>query len=98
LIEPLSVVNPHAGSLTFADATVRTRRWLFHYRKADGQPLSFRSQSQRLLAVRAFFKWTARGRHVLHNPASEIELPQSGAQAAAPGADGRRGRDGPGPA
>jgi DNA primase len=26
LIEPLAVVNPHAGSLTFADATVRTRR------------------------------------------------------------------------
>jgi DNA primase len=26
LIEPLNVVNPHAGSLTFADAVVRTRR------------------------------------------------------------------------
>ncbi len=26
LIEPLAVVNPYAGSLTFADATVRTRR------------------------------------------------------------------------
>ena len=26
LIEPVAVVNPHAGSLTFADATVRTRR------------------------------------------------------------------------
>jgi hypothetical protein len=26
LLEPLAVVNPHAGSLTFADATVRTRR------------------------------------------------------------------------
>jgi DNA primase len=26
LIEPLAVVNPHAGSLTFADATVRARR------------------------------------------------------------------------
>ncbi len=26
LIEPLAVVNPHAGSLTFADTTVRTRR------------------------------------------------------------------------
>jgi integrase/recombinase XerD len=54
------------------------QRWLFHYRKADGQPLSFRSQSQRLLAVRAFFKWAAWGRHVLHNPASEIELPKAG--------------------
>jgi integrase/recombinase XerD len=53
------------------------QRWLFHYRKANGDPLSFRSQSQRLLAVRAFFKWAARGRHVLHNPASEIELPKA---------------------
>jgi DNA primase len=26
LLEPLNVVNPHAGSLTFSDATVRTRR------------------------------------------------------------------------
>jgi integrase/recombinase XerD len=53
------------------------QRWLFHYRKSNGDPLSFRSQSQRLLAVRAFFKWAARGRHVLHNPASEIELPKA---------------------
>ncbi|MHB1596711.1 MAG: tyrosine-type recombinase/integrase [Streptosporangiaceae bacterium] len=53
------------------------QRHLFHYRKANGDPLSFRSQSQRLLAVRAFFKWAARQRHVLHNPASEIELPRA---------------------
>ena len=38
------------------------QRHLFHYRMAGGQPLSFRSQSQRLLAVRAFFKWAARSR------------------------------------
>ncbi len=54
----------------------RYQRWLFHYRKRDGEPLSFRSQSQRLLGVRAFFKWAARQHHVLHNPASEIELPK----------------------
>jgi integrase/recombinase XerD len=53
------------------------QRWLFHYRKSNGEPLSFRSQSQRLLAVRAFYKWAARQRHVLHNPASEIELPRA---------------------
>jgi integrase/recombinase XerD len=53
------------------------QRHLFHYRKSNGDPLSFRSQSQRLLAVRAFFKWAARQRHVLHNPASEIELPRA---------------------
>jgi integrase/recombinase XerD len=53
------------------------QRYLFHYRQRNGKPLSFRSQSQRLLAVRAFFKWAARQRHVLHNPASEIELPKA---------------------
>ncbi len=53
------------------------QRWLHHYRKSNGDPLSFRSQSQRLLAVRAFYKWAARQRHVLHNPASEIELPRA---------------------
>jgi integrase/recombinase XerD len=53
------------------------QRHLFHYRKSNGEPLSFRSQSQRLLAVRAFYKWAARQRHVLHNPASEIELPRA---------------------
>ncbi len=51
----------------------RYQRHLFHYRKPNGEPLSFRSQSQRLLAVRAFFKWAARQHHLLHNPASEIE-------------------------
>ena len=54
----------------------RYQRWLFHYRKANGEPLSFRSQSQRLLPVRAFFRWAARNHHVLYNPASEIDLPK----------------------
>jgi integrase/recombinase XerD len=53
------------------------QRALFHYRKRNGHPLSFRSQSQRLLAVRAFFKWATRAHYLLHNPASEIELPRA---------------------
>jgi integrase/recombinase XerD len=54
----------------------RYQRWLFHYRKTNGDPLTFRSQSQRLMPVRAFFKWAARQHHLIHNPASEIELPK----------------------
>jgi integrase/recombinase XerD len=54
----------------------RYQRHLFHYRKGNGEPLSFRSQSQRLLPIRAFFRWAARANHVLYNPASEIELPR----------------------
>ena len=54
----------------------RYQRWLFHYRKTDGDPLTFRSQAQRLLAIRAFYKWAAKERKVLYNPAAEVELPK----------------------
>lgn len=54
----------------------RYLRWLFHYRKKDGRPLSFRSQHTRLIPVRAFFKWLTRNNYILYNPASEIVLPR----------------------
>lgn len=55
---------------------VRYQRHLFHYRKTNGQPLSFRSQNARLLPVRAFFKWAVRGDHLASNPAADLELPK----------------------
>ena len=68
------------GVLRPADVTKsmldRYQRWLYHYRKADGDPLTFRSQHARLVAVRAFFKWAARQNLILYNPASELELPR----------------------
>ena len=54
----------------------RYQRWLYHYRKENGDPLSFRGQVTRLLPVRAFFKWLARENLILYNPASELELPR----------------------
>ncbi|MFV0318269.1 MAG: site-specific integrase [Microthrixaceae bacterium] len=51
----------------------RYQRWLYHYRKADGQPLTFRSQHARLVAVRAFFRWATKANRILYNPASELE-------------------------
>jgi integrase/recombinase XerD len=54
----------------------RYQRHLYHLRKANGAPLSFRSQFSRLVPVRAFFKWLARQNHLLYNPASELELPR----------------------
>lgn len=54
----------------------RYQRWLFHYRKKNGEPLSFRGQHSRLIPVRAFFKWLCRQNLILHNPASELELPR----------------------
>jgi integrase/recombinase XerD len=54
----------------------RYQRHLYHARKKDGQPLSFRYQHGRLIPVRAFFKWLSRQRHILANPASELDLPK----------------------
>ena len=52
------------------------QRYLYHLRKKDGEPLSFRSQYSRLVPLRAWFKWLAKNNHILYNPASELELPR----------------------
>jgi integrase/recombinase XerD len=52
------------------------QRYLFHYRQKNGKPLTFRSQLARLVPIRMWFRWMARQRHILHNPASELELPR----------------------
>lgn len=54
----------------------RYQRYLFVYRKKDGEPLSTRSQHGRIIPVRAWFKWLARYNHILYNPASDLELPR----------------------
>lgn len=54
----------------------RYRRYLYHYRKTDGTPISFATQQQRLIPVKAFFKWLTKENHLLYNPASEMELPR----------------------
>jgi integrase/recombinase XerD len=54
----------------------RYQRYLYHHRKRNGEPLSFRCQHSHLVAVRAFFKWLTRNNHILSNPAADIELPK----------------------
>jgi integrase/recombinase XerD len=54
------------------------QRHVFHYRKKNGEPLSFTGQHDRLVPLRVWFKWMARNHHILHNPASELELPTLG--------------------
>ena len=54
----------------------RYQRHLYHLRKADGAPLAFSTQVARLNPLKAFFKWLARERHVLYNPAAELVLPK----------------------
>jgi integrase/recombinase XerD len=56
----------------------RYQRHLFFYRKKSGEPLSFRSQHARLVPLRVWFKWMTRQNLILHNPASEIDLPRLG--------------------
>ena len=53
----------------------RYRRYLYHYRKANGEPLSFATQQQRLVPIKMFFKWLTKENYILYNPASELELP-----------------------
>jgi integrase/recombinase XerD len=54
------------------------QRHLFYYRKTNGEPLSFRSEHARLVPLRMWFRWMTRQNHILHNPASELELPRLG--------------------
>ncbi len=69
ITEPLEVTRP---------VLERYQRHLFHHRKANGDPLSFRSQHARLVPLRMWFRWMTRQNFILHNPASELELPRLG--------------------
>jgi integrase/recombinase XerD len=54
------------------------QRHVFNYRKKNGEPLGFNGQHDRIVPLRVWFKWMARQHHILHNPASELELPRVG--------------------
>ena len=69
LREPIEITRP---------VLERYQRYLFFYRKKNGEPLTFRSQHTRLVPLRVWFRWMTRQNHILHNPASEIDLPRLG--------------------
>lgn len=54
----------------------RYQRWLYHYRKKDGAPLSVASQRAKLVPLRGFFKWLTKSGELGANPAAELELPR----------------------
>lgn len=54
----------------------RYQRHLYHYRQENGAPLSFSTQSTQLAPLKACFAWATRTRHLLYNPASELQLPK----------------------
>jgi integrase/recombinase XerD len=55
----------------------RYQRWMFYYRKKNGQPLGVTTQYARLMVVTVFFRWLTRNNFLLYNPASELELPRT---------------------
>jgi len=54
------------------------QRYLFQYRKKDGQPLAVASQHSRLAPLKVWFKWLAHRKYIPHDPAAELELPRVG--------------------
>jgi integrase/recombinase XerD len=54
----------------------RYQRHLFHLRKANGAPVSFRSQYGRLIPIRGLFRYLARANRVLSNPAADLDMPK----------------------
>jgi integrase/recombinase XerD len=54
----------------------RYQRYMFLYRKKDGQPLSTRSQATRVTPIRAWFKWMTKTNRILYNPAADLDLPR----------------------
>ena len=54
----------------------RYQAHLFYYRKADGEPLSTRSQHVRIIPIRGWLKWLVRQGHLLYSPAADLVLPR----------------------
>jgi integrase/recombinase XerD len=50
--------------------------WLYRYQKADGQPLSVRTQRARLGTLQRFFSWLCKSGQLMANPAADLELPR----------------------
>lgn len=54
----------------------RYQRYLYHYRKDNGDPLSIGSQHVILTPIKSFFKWLTQENYLLYNPASELVIPK----------------------
>jgi len=51
----------------------RYQRYLYYYRKSNGQPMGFGTQHNYLAAVKAWFKWLTQENYLPSNPASEVQ-------------------------
>jgi integrase/recombinase XerD len=52
------------------------QRWLWRCTKANGQRLGWSTQRTRLSTLKDWFRWLTKQNVILHNPASELELPR----------------------
>jgi integrase/recombinase XerD len=52
------------------------QHWLWRSKKANGQRLGWSTQRNRLSILKDFFRWITRQNGIVHNPASELELPR----------------------
>lgn len=71
--EERGVLRPQDASRQLVE---RYQRHLYHTVTKKGTPLSVTAQLKGLMALRGFFKWLTRERHILYNPASEMEMPR----------------------
>jgi integrase/recombinase XerD len=53
------------------------QRHLFHHKKRDGRPLSFRTQAQRLVPVKGLFSYLARSGQLAFDPSLSLTLPKT---------------------
>jgi len=67
------VTHPSQVSRNVLD---RYQRWLYHYRKKNGEPLSIAGQRCKLVPLRGFFRWLTRTAEIPANPAADLELPR----------------------
>ena len=52
------------------------QRWLWKYVKTNGKRLSWGRQSGRITTLKDWFRWLTKQDVLMHNPASELELPR----------------------
>lgn len=52
------------------------QRWLYQYRRSNGQPLVVMTQRGWMGAVQRFFAWLCKMNHLAANPAADLEMPR----------------------
>jgi len=52
------------------------QRWLWRYTRQNGKRLGWSTQRLRISTVKDWFRWMTKQNLLMHNPASEIELPR----------------------